>query len=340
MTKAEVPPTCDDPECIVFFSEMFFLRSHIKLEHLSRWSSRHSNGCANSVDVEIPKEMSQFADLKTLTENVGPLYRAREWRKTDQWREGEAGQEQRSTTSKRGQKHSIGEGANEEMEDELMDLISQAARDCTWYLLRSTAIVTEMPTAGRAYNDLVTKQPAVVRGSPHVWFFTSVLRGTVKESLGDQGQCTDRLRPGEGGSGQDDSQGQQPQEVVALGRGVQTLPNVRARVAYMPLEEVLATQGDTRRMPTQELIRHIRILCRAKVHQCRAPCGQQLLDAPPKAEKERQESRADGDSGVSAFSQRLVKIWRDRRECISAPPIPISERETDLVASLIKCVSR
>ena len=52
---------------------------------------------ANVVDVDIPEEISQFAELKTLTEDVGRNARvisgvfckAAEWRKTDQWREGE-----------------------------------------------------------------------------------------------------------------------------------------------------------------------------------------------------------------------------------------------------------
>ena len=47
---------------------------------------------ANVVDVDIPEEMSLFAGLKTLTEDVGRnegavssvFYKAGEWRKTDQ----------------------------------------------------------------------------------------------------------------------------------------------------------------------------------------------------------------------------------------------------------------
>ena len=54
------------------------------------------------------------------------LYRATEWRKTGQWRKGEAKQMQKSTTAKRRKKeHRIGEErASEAMEDEVMDLIS------------------------------------------------------------------------------------------------------------------------------------------------------------------------------------------------------------------------
>ena len=75
---------------------MSVLRRHIKLEHLSKWSLRRSYRRANVVDVDIPEAVSQFAELKTLTEDVGRNERAvssvfckaAEWRKTDQWREG------------------------------------------------------------------------------------------------------------------------------------------------------------------------------------------------------------------------------------------------------------
>ena len=48
------------------------------------------------MDVDISEEVSQFSELKTLTEDVGRnervvssvFYKAAEWRKTDQWREG------------------------------------------------------------------------------------------------------------------------------------------------------------------------------------------------------------------------------------------------------------
>ena len=67
-----------------------FQRSHIQFEHLSKWSPRHSCVRGYLVDVEIPDEMNQFAELKTLTENVGlnercissAVDRASEWRKT------------------------------------------------------------------------------------------------------------------------------------------------------------------------------------------------------------------------------------------------------------------
>ena len=62
---------------------------------------------ANVVDVDIPEETSQFAELKASTGDVGRnervissvFYKAAEWRKTDQWRGGRS-QEQRTTNAK------------------------------------------------------------------------------------------------------------------------------------------------------------------------------------------------------------------------------------------------
>ena len=133
------------------------------------------------VDVEIPKEMSQFDKLKTFGRSAGHnerliasiIHRAAERRKTDLWREGEAKQKQRSTTSSGRTKHRLGEeGANEEMEDKVVDLMSQvqvqltvqlesclrdteAATQCTLCPLRYSAIVTDVPSAGSVYNDSV-----------------------------------------------------------------------------------------------------------------------------------------------------------------------------------------
>ena len=66
---------------------------------------------ANVVDVDIPEEISQFAELKTLTEDVGRnervipsvFHKASMRRKTEQWREGEVKQKQRVTSAKRRQ---------------------------------------------------------------------------------------------------------------------------------------------------------------------------------------------------------------------------------------------
>ena len=57
------------------------------------------------------------------------------------------------------------------------------------------------------------------------------------------------------------------------------------------------------------------------------------LDALPNAEKRKGKGNdAVGASKLSAVSQGLLKIWRDRRECA---PETRNERETELVASLI-----
>ena len=71
------------------------------------------------------------------------------------------------------------------MEEEVTELISQeqlkltahlesrmrdteSARQRTLLLKRSSLIVTEMLHVGRAYSELVTKHPAMERGSPHI----------------------------------------------------------------------------------------------------------------------------------------------------------------------------
>ena len=102
--------------------------------------------------------------------------------------EGGISQERTTNAKRRNTNYRIGEeGANEEVENDVMDLISQvhlklsvqlesrvrdaeAATHCTLFQLRGSAIVTEMHSAGRAYDELVNTQPSVERGSPHIWF--------------------------------------------------------------------------------------------------------------------------------------------------------------------------
>ena len=102
------------------------------------------------------------------------------------------------------------------MENDVMDLISEvrlklsvqlesrvqdmeAATCCTLFQLRASAIVTEMWSAGRAHDELVTTQPSVERGSPQIWFVTAMLRRSELAL-----RTTNDLlpRPGEGGSGE------------------------------------------------------------------------------------------------------------------------------------------
>ena len=115
--------------------------------------------------------------------------------------EGGIRQEQRTTNAKRrNTNYRIGaEGANGEMENDVMDLISEvhlklsvqlasrvrdveAATHCTLFQLRCSAIVKEMRSAGRAYDELINTRPSVERGSPHIWFVTAMLRRQSKAS--------------------------------------------------------------------------------------------------------------------------------------------------------------
>ena len=132
--ETQAPFACLDPECSLFFNVMSFLRGHIKTEHLSKWSPQHSFVRDNIVDVEISREMSHFAVLKTLTENVVPkesatssfFWRAAAWRENDQWKEAEARQEQRTTTRRWAEKHrGGGGGTHRAVHDGVTDLISE-----------------------------------------------------------------------------------------------------------------------------------------------------------------------------------------------------------------------
>ena len=51
----------------------------------------------------------------------------------------------------------------------------EAATHCTLFQPIGSAIVTEMHSAGRAFDELVNTQPSVERGSPHIWFVTAML---------------------------------------------------------------------------------------------------------------------------------------------------------------------
>ena len=53
---------------------------------------------------------------------------------------------------------------------------TEPATYCTLFLQKGNDIVKEMQDAGRAYNELVTYQPSVERGSPRIWFFNAMLK--------------------------------------------------------------------------------------------------------------------------------------------------------------------
>ena len=93
-------------------------------------------------------------------------------------------------------------------------------------------------------------------------------------------------------------------------------------------------------MHTQELIRHVFMICGARAFQGRAPRGnmaRQTPDALPKTEKEKEKRNdADGSSTTSALSKRLLRKETDRSECVSQSPKARHERESELLASLIR----
>ena len=66
----------------------------------------------------------------------------------------------------------------------------------------------------------------------------------------------------------------QDQEKAEAVRVLQATVEGQRRVPHMPLEDVLATQGDRphkRRLHTQEPVRDVLKLCEARAHQGRAP---------------------------------------------------------------------
>ena len=133
---------------------------YIKIEHLSKWSPRHSCVRANFADVEMSKEMSRFAEFKTLTDNVGErvissfLCRPSVWRNLDEWRKAEATQEWRSKTAKRWDKHRVGEeGAHEDMDDDVEDMMCQGHVK----LFRTTRVTRGRPGVGNELHSVLAK---------------------------------------------------------------------------------------------------------------------------------------------------------------------------------------
>ena len=53
---------------------------------------------------------------------------------------------------------------------------TEAAMCCTLFSKKKHRIRDRNANACRAYNELVTKQPTVERGSPHMWFYTAMLK--------------------------------------------------------------------------------------------------------------------------------------------------------------------
>ena len=77
------------------------------------------------------------------------------------------------------------------MDDEVTDLtslvhrtirVTNEGRGVSDGLLRSSAIVTDMQDAGRAYNKVVANHPEKEKGSPHTWFFMATPKA-IEETL-------------------------------------------------------------------------------------------------------------------------------------------------------------
>ena len=141
-------------------------------------------------------------------------------------------------------RHRVGE--DEEVEEEVTDLISQvqtevivqlasrmrdmgSATYCALFLPRNSAVVTEMQSAGRADNELVTRDPTVEGASPHIWFFTAMLKGMEKTLANKDGEMIlqDPGKAGSGGDAQEDSRRPEAARDACLGESVQAPPDFR-----------------------------------------------------------------------------------------------------------------
>ena len=270
--------------------------------------------------------------------------------------------------------------ANEDMEDEVMNLISQvhleltiqlesrsrgmeAAAQCTLFPLRYSAILTEVPSAGRFYNDLLTD-----KGRPaHL-----VLHCDAEGFSAIRTSATTSSRSGKGGEDAETivEKKKQPQEMLAWVQACRYLPmfarlgeEPRSRTIFatdgptlwkkqegeedqrfphLALKEVMATtQGDSsrnRRMHTQELIMARRCTLRGTRSSGQGSAWN-LGKTAARCASEGRERKGNGVvpmTPVGAESQRLLKRWRDRRQCVSEPPMSRNERESELVASLVR----
>ena len=187
------------------FDEMGLLRSHIKRQHLNKiWSLRHKYIRANITNIEILEEMSQFAELKTLTENAmkemiaahGGQQNGRA-QFSERWKPARTRGASQNDVPRKQQRAGEAEAKGDAKDVDVMDLITpvhlqlsaqlgsrvrdlEAATYCTLFLPNESDIVTEMQNAGRFYSDMVTRHPDKERGSPHIWFFNAMLRATKK----------------------------------------------------------------------------------------------------------------------------------------------------------------
>ena len=157
------------------------------------------------MNIEIPEEMSLFAELKTLAENVRErcfrvIWRAADWRRTVQCNE-EASQEQRSLVKRRAKKAATSwRRRSGGRRCDGLDNPGAPEALCTTRGTVERLGVTDVfalcshqnratsrkrrKNAGRCCSDMVEIKPDMERGSPHIWLFNAMLkphRGDLKE---------------------------------------------------------------------------------------------------------------------------------------------------------------
>ena len=58
----------------------------------------------------------------------------------------------------------------------MMDM--EAATYCTLFLIKDSDIVKEMLAIRRQHSNMIENHPEQERGSPHIWFFNSMVKAT------------------------------------------------------------------------------------------------------------------------------------------------------------------
>ena len=184
-----------------------------------------------------------------------------------------------------------------QLESRMRDM--EAATECTLFLPKDSDIVKEMLSIGRHYSNMIENHPEQERGSPHTWFFNSMVKATTAcltkswilillfcpscvcmgSSSGMKGGC-----PVRSASRTRKSTAWEP------GKGAQQRDHARQR-------QVKGRKGRKGDAPT---------------------------DSVPVVP----------DGSVSALTQMLLRRWRDRRQSVSEPTR--SKRESETIASLIR----
>ena len=133
-------------------------------------------------DFQRLPEVSQFVDLETLTEDVGRnervissvFYKAGEWRKTEQWREKSSAKDHEHRNWRRRSKRR--NGGRRDVRDLPSALVALRTARVTRAGHGGGDVLHSVDTKRQRNRDeLVTSQPSVERGSPHIWFVTAKL---------------------------------------------------------------------------------------------------------------------------------------------------------------------